>query len=111
MARIFITGSTDGLGRAAARTLIDEGHDVVLHARSRERASTFDERADRVGTFLRFSFASQLVLGRTLPTLRVPNLLRVSVRAIRSSVPVHASTMSQVSKAVRIGPVRPLRSR
>ena len=38
MARIFITGSTDGLGRAAARTLIDEGHQVVLHARSRERA-------------------------------------------------------------------------
>jgi NAD(P)-dependent dehydrogenase (short-subunit alcohol dehydrogenase family) len=39
MARIFITGSTDGLGLAAARTLIDEGHDVVLHARTRERAS------------------------------------------------------------------------
>ena len=29
MARIFITGSTDGLGLAAARTLMDEGHDVV----------------------------------------------------------------------------------
>jgi NAD(P)-dependent dehydrogenase (short-subunit alcohol dehydrogenase family) len=37
--RIFITGSTDGLGRAAASTLIGEGHDVVLHARSRQRAS------------------------------------------------------------------------
>jgi NAD(P)-dependent dehydrogenase (short-subunit alcohol dehydrogenase family) len=47
MARILITGSTDGLGRAAARTLIDEGHDVVLHARSRERASTFDDMAPR----------------------------------------------------------------
>ncbi len=47
MARIFITGSTDGLGRAAARTLINEGHDVVLHARSRERASTFDDIASR----------------------------------------------------------------
>src|SRR4051794_37491659 len=31
MARIFITGSTDGLGRAAARSLIDDGHQVVLH--------------------------------------------------------------------------------
>jgi NAD(P)-dependent dehydrogenase (short-subunit alcohol dehydrogenase family) len=40
MSRIFITGSTDGLGRAAARRLIGEGHQVVLHARSRERAST-----------------------------------------------------------------------
>ena len=47
MARIFITGSTDGLGRAAAQTLIDEGHDVVLHARSRERASAFADIASR----------------------------------------------------------------
>ena len=47
MARIFITGSTDGLGRAAARTLIDEGHEVVLHARSRERAAAFDDLASR----------------------------------------------------------------
>src|ERR671910_2310196 len=47
MARIFITGSTDGLGRAAARTLIDEGHQVVLHARSRDRASALEELASR----------------------------------------------------------------
>ena len=39
MSRVFITGSTDGLGRDAARTLIEEGHQVVLHARSSERAS------------------------------------------------------------------------
>jgi NAD(P)-dependent dehydrogenase (short-subunit alcohol dehydrogenase family) len=31
MARVFITGSADGLGRAAARTLLDAGHDVVVH--------------------------------------------------------------------------------
>ena len=37
--RIFITGSADGLGRAAAGVLIGDGHDVVLHARSRERAA------------------------------------------------------------------------
>jgi len=47
MARIFITGSTDGLGRAAARTLMTEGHDVILHARSRERASTLADLAPR----------------------------------------------------------------
>ena len=39
MARIFITGSTDGLGRGAARVLMDEGHEVVLHARTRQRAA------------------------------------------------------------------------
>jgi NAD(P)-dependent dehydrogenase (short-subunit alcohol dehydrogenase family) len=46
MARIFITGSTDGLGRVA-QTLIDEGHQVVMHARSRERASSLDHLASR----------------------------------------------------------------
>jgi len=47
MARIFITGSTDGLGRAAAQALVDNGHDVVLHARSPERAATLNDLASR----------------------------------------------------------------
>jgi NAD(P)-dependent dehydrogenase (short-subunit alcohol dehydrogenase family) len=47
MARILITGSTDGLGRAAARALIDDGHEVVLHARSRKRASAVDDLGPR----------------------------------------------------------------
>jgi NAD(P)-dependent dehydrogenase (short-subunit alcohol dehydrogenase family) len=37
MARVFITGSSDGLGRMAAQLLIEQGHKVVLHARSEER--------------------------------------------------------------------------
>ena len=37
MAQIFITGSADGLGRAAAETLLGDGHDVIVHARSAER--------------------------------------------------------------------------
>jgi NAD(P)-dependent dehydrogenase (short-subunit alcohol dehydrogenase family) len=41
--RIFITGSTDGLGRAAAGLLMGEGHEVVLHARTRERASALND--------------------------------------------------------------------
>ncbi len=40
MARVFVTGSADGLGRMAARRLLDEGHEVVLHARSDERAAS-----------------------------------------------------------------------
>jgi NAD(P)-dependent dehydrogenase (short-subunit alcohol dehydrogenase family) len=38
MARIFITGSSDGLGLTAARLLVEQGHKVVLHARSQQRA-------------------------------------------------------------------------
>lgn len=37
MARVFITGSSDGLGRMAAQLLIDQGHSVVLHARNAQR--------------------------------------------------------------------------
>ncbi|MFL6575576.1 MAG: SDR family NAD(P)-dependent oxidoreductase, partial [Povalibacter sp.] len=47
MSRIFITGSTDGLGLAAARTLMDEGHEVVLHARSPQRASSLSDLRSR----------------------------------------------------------------
>jgi NAD(P)-dependent dehydrogenase (short-subunit alcohol dehydrogenase family) len=47
LARIFITGSTDGLGRAAATALIDDGHQVVLHARSRQRTSALDDLTPR----------------------------------------------------------------
>ena len=38
MARIFITGSADGLGQMAAQLLVKEGHKVVLHARNEQRA-------------------------------------------------------------------------
>lgn len=47
MALVFITGSTDGLGRAAAESLLDDGHQVVLHARSADRAATIGEIASR----------------------------------------------------------------
>jgi NAD(P)-dependent dehydrogenase (short-subunit alcohol dehydrogenase family) len=38
MARVFITGSSDGLGRMAAQLLIEQGQSAVLHARSQQRA-------------------------------------------------------------------------
>ena len=38
MARVFITGSSTGLGLMAGELLAEQGHDVVLHARSDARA-------------------------------------------------------------------------
>src|SRR4051795_8671185 len=37
MAHILITGSADGLGRAAAETLLGDGHQVIVHTRSTGR--------------------------------------------------------------------------
>lgn len=38
MARVFITGAADGLGRMAAALMVADGHRVVLHARNETRA-------------------------------------------------------------------------
>ncbi len=47
MARIFITGSADGLGRNAAEALLADGHDVVVHARSHERLNAVADLRER----------------------------------------------------------------
>src|SRR5438105_6321698 len=38
VARVFITGSSDGLGLMAARLLVDQGHEIVLHGRNEGRS-------------------------------------------------------------------------
>ncbi|MEY9524015.1 NAD(P)-dependent dehydrogenase (short-subunit alcohol dehydrogenase family) [Bradyrhizobium japonicum] len=38
MSRIFITGSSEGLGLMAGQLLVEQGHQVVLHARNDSRA-------------------------------------------------------------------------
>lgn len=53
MARIFITGSADGLGELAAKLLVENGHNVVLHARNSKRGDDALEKvpgADNVLT-------------------------------------------------------------
>jgi NAD(P)-dependent dehydrogenase (short-subunit alcohol dehydrogenase family) len=47
MSRIFITGSADGLGRAAAQTLLGGRHEVIVHARSAERLAAVSDLIDR----------------------------------------------------------------
>ncbi|KAI1433145.1 short chain dehydrogenase [Xylaria sp. CBS 124048] len=43
MARIFITGSSDGIGLRVAKQLIPRGHTVYLHARNSQRAKETKE--------------------------------------------------------------------
>ena len=47
MAHILITGSADGLGRAAAETLLGDGHQVIVHARSAGRLAAVEPLIDR----------------------------------------------------------------
>jgi NAD(P)-dependent dehydrogenase (short-subunit alcohol dehydrogenase family) len=53
MARVFITGSADGLGLMAAQMLVGEGHEVIVHGRNPARA----------GEALRLSGAAATVHG------------------------------------------------
>jgi NAD(P)-dependent dehydrogenase (short-subunit alcohol dehydrogenase family) len=52
MAKIFITGSADGLGLMAAKLLINQDHEVVLHARNLERAKFAESNAPGAKTVL-----------------------------------------------------------
>jgi NAD(P)-dependent dehydrogenase (short-subunit alcohol dehydrogenase family) len=42
--RVFITGSSDGLGFLAGKLLLEQGHNVVLHARDTTKARTLRAR-------------------------------------------------------------------
>jgi NAD(P)-dependent dehydrogenase (short-subunit alcohol dehydrogenase family) len=44
---VFITGSADGLGRAAAQTLLEDGHEVVVQARNTDRLTAMRDLLDR----------------------------------------------------------------
>src|SRR3954465_9214018 len=97
MARVLITGSADGLGRAAAEDLVADGHEVIVHARSAERLASVEPIIRRgasavVGDLSDLdqtrSVADQVNrLGRVdagIPNagaLRGPNLLPVNVGA------------------------------
>ncbi len=47
MARVFISGSSDGLGLMVGQLLADQGHQVVLHARNDARAADAKKAAPK----------------------------------------------------------------
>lgn len=58
MARIFITGSADGLGLLAAKSLLNLGHQVVLHARDEARGKQALEKVPGAATVLTADLSS-----------------------------------------------------
>ena len=59
MTRVLITGSAQGLGRAAAAQLLADGHQVVIHARNHERAATLSDLAGHGTSIVVGDLASQ----------------------------------------------------
>ncbi len=44
---ILITGSTDGIGKATAQSLVDQGHTVLIHGRSQNKLDTVKAELDQ----------------------------------------------------------------
>ncbi|TCM50352.1 SDR family NAD(P)-dependent oxidoreductase [Kribbella sp. VKM Ac-2568] len=80
MSRILITGSADGLGLMAAGRLLDEGHEVVLHARNESRAR--DTRAALPG-------ASGVLTGDVSSIAETKDLARQANASGRFDVVIH----------------------
>jgi NAD(P)-dependent dehydrogenase (short-subunit alcohol dehydrogenase family) len=59
MSRILVTGSADGLGRAAADTLLSQRHEVVVHARNPGRAASLSDLVDRGARLVVGDFADR----------------------------------------------------
>jgi nucleoside-diphosphate-sugar epimerase len=76
MARVFITGSSDGLGLMAAKLLIEQGHDVVLH-----------EMTSVVATRLRQRQAPRTPFWATSPPSLARRPLRKGSTALVASTP------------------------
>ena len=77
MARIFITGSADGLGQLAAKSLIEHGHKVVLHARNAGRVRDAICGITAMITFhiARHTFATTVTLENGVPIDSVSKML------------------------------------
>ncbi len=58
MARVLITGSSDGLGLMAGQWLAEHGHEVVLHARNASRADETRRKLPAATAVLTGDFAS-----------------------------------------------------
>jgi NAD(P)-dependent dehydrogenase (short-subunit alcohol dehydrogenase family) len=69
MSRILVTGSADGLGRLAAESLLSAGHDVVVHARNRERMASLDALIGRGAEFVVGDFTDRDAVRRVAADL------------------------------------------
>jgi NAD(P)-dependent dehydrogenase (short-subunit alcohol dehydrogenase family) len=77
--RILITGSADGLGHAAADTLLADGHDVVVHARNQDRAAGLGELVERGADLVVSDFTDRSAVRRLAAELNGRDRLDVVI--------------------------------
>jgi NAD(P)-dependent dehydrogenase (short-subunit alcohol dehydrogenase family) len=91
MSRVFITGSADGLGQLTAKLLIDQGHQVVLHARNEQRA----------GDALNIVPAAEAVLTGDLSNIEETKALAYKVNDLGTfDAVIHNAGVYQVSSSL-----------
>jgi NAD(P)-dependent dehydrogenase (short-subunit alcohol dehydrogenase family) len=91
MARVFVSGSSTGLGLLAGKELLAKGHDVIFHARTAARAEDIRREV---------AVASSVVVA-DISTVRGAMDLADQVGALGPSVP--SSTMPAWVTVVRLG--------
>jgi NAD(P)-dependent dehydrogenase (short-subunit alcohol dehydrogenase family) len=89
MAKIFITGSADGLGQMAAKLLISLHHEVVLHARNAARG---------IDALKNVPGAEKVVTGDLSSIAETKNLARQVNALGRFDAIIHNAGVYQVSK-------------
>jgi NAD(P)-dependent dehydrogenase (short-subunit alcohol dehydrogenase family) len=94
MARVLITGSADGLGLLAARQLLDDGHDVTLHARDDRRAGDTRRAEPRAGTVV--DGLEQVFAINVLAPYLLTALITPPARLVYLSSGVHVSGTANV---------------
>jgi NAD(P)-dependent dehydrogenase (short-subunit alcohol dehydrogenase family) len=98
--RIFITGSSDGLGQLAAKALIAEGHAVVLHARSEARGAEALKAVPGAETVLTADLAN---LDQTIELAAKVNALR-PFDAVIHNAGVYQTTGEQIFAVNTLAP-------
>jgi NAD(P)-dependent dehydrogenase (short-subunit alcohol dehydrogenase family) len=100
MARIFITGSADGLGQMAAELLIRQGHQVVLHARNSERGRDALQKTPGAETVLTADLAN---LDETKELAKKVNALG-SFDAVIHNAGVYQTSAKQILEVNTLAP-------
>ncbi|MFJ4029324.1 SDR family NAD(P)-dependent oxidoreductase [Paenarthrobacter sp. NPDC089989] len=98
MAKILITGSSDGLGRGAAEALLDGGHSVVVHVRTEARLVAVDDLLGR---------GAEAVVGDLAHTDQVRDLVRQANELGRFDAVIHNAGVLDGSSVLPVNVVAP----